>query len=84
MNCMDGTPGSELVATIGFFVVTAGLVLALLGTIFWIRKRWTAREAAGFVAVAYWWEAIVHALAVCAVIGVGLVLALGFLTRNGL
>ena len=80
---MDGTSGLEFVARMGFFVVTGGLVLALFGTIHVIRRRWAAREAAGFVAVAYWWEAIVHALAVCAVIVVGLVLALGFLTRNG-
>ena len=81
MNCMDGTPGP--LATIGFFVVTGALVLALCGAIWWIRKRWGAREAAGSVAIAYWWEAIVHTIAVCAVIAVGLILAAGFLTRNG-
>ncbi len=79
MDCMDGAPGP--LETIGLFVVTGALVLALCGTIYWIRKRWAAREAAGFVAVASWWEAIVHALAVCAVILIGLVLAVGFFGR---
>jgi hypothetical protein len=79
MDCMDGAQGP--VETILFFAVTGALVLALCGTIFWIRKRWGVREAGGSVAVAYWWEAIVHALAVCAVVLIGLVLAIGFFGR---
>jgi uncharacterized membrane protein YidH (DUF202 family) len=76
MDCMDGAQGP--LETIGFFAVTGAIVLALCGTIFWIRKRWRAREAPGVVAVAYLWEAIVHALAVFAMILVGLMLAVGF------
>ena len=75
MNCMDAAPGTDF--------VTAGFGLAVLVTIYWIRKRWAAREAAGFVKVAYWWEAIVHALAVSVVIVVGVAFVLGFLFRNG-
>ena len=83
MGCMDSAPGTDLVATIRFDVVAGGLGLAVLATIYWIRKRWSAREAAGFVKVAFWWEAIVHALAVSIVIVVALVVALSFLARNG-
>lgn len=78
MVCMDGGP--DLTATIGFYAV----VLAVLATIYGIRRRWSAREAAGFVKVAFWWEAIVHALAVSAVTVFALLFALGFLFRNGM
>jgi hypothetical protein len=78
MVCMDGGP--DLAGTIGFSAVA----LAVLATIYGIRRRWSAREAAGFVKVAFWWEAIVHALAVSAVIVFALLFALGFLFRNGM
>jgi hypothetical protein len=78
MSCADGGP--DLAGTIGFYVVA----LAVLATIYGIRRRWSAREAAGSVYVAYWWEAIVHALAASAVIVFGLAVALGFLFRNGM
>ena len=77
MACMDGGP--DLGTTIGFYVVA----LAVATTIYGIRRRWAAREAAGSVYVAFWWEAIVHALAVSAVIVFALLFALGFLFRNG-
>jgi hypothetical protein len=80
MDCTDGAPGTDLVSTIGFYVVA----LAVLATIYGIRKRWAVREAAGFVKVAFWWEAIVHALAVSAVIVFALLFALGYLFRNGM
>ena len=83
MGCMDGGRGTDLVEAIRSYVVTGGLSLAVLATIYGIRKRWAAREAAGFVKVAFWWEAIVHALAVSAVIVFALLFALGFLFRNG-
>ncbi len=76
---MDGAPGTGLVSTFGF----PAAALAVLATIFWIRKRWAAREAAGFVEVAFWWEAIVHALAVSVVIVFALLVAVGFLLRDG-
>jgi hypothetical protein len=78
MVCMDGGP--DLAGTIGFFAVA----LAVPATIYGIRRRWSAREAAGFVEVAFWWEASVHALAVSAAIVFALLFALGFLFRNGM
>jgi hypothetical protein len=78
MACMDGGP--DLAGTIGFYAVA----LAVLATIYGIRRRWSAREAAGFVKVAFWWEAIVHALAVSAAIVFALAVALGLLFRNGM
>ena len=80
MDCTDGTPGTDLVSTIGFYVVA----LAVLATIYGIRKRWAVRAAAGFVKVAFWWEAIVHALAVSVVIVFALLFALGFLFLHGM
>ena len=77
MVCVDGGP--DLAGTIGFYLAA----VAVLATIYGIRRRWSAREAAGFVRVAFWWEAIVHALAVSVVIVFALVFALGFLFRNG-
>ena len=82
MSCVDGAP--DLVETIRSYVLTGGLGLALLATIYGIRKRWAVREAAGFIQVAFWWEAIVHALAVSVVIVVALLFALGFLLNNGI
>ena len=78
MACVDGGP--DLGATIGFYAVA----LAVLATIYGIRRQWAAREAAGAVYVAFWWEAIVHALAVSMVIVFALLFALGFLFRNGM
>jgi hypothetical protein len=79
MDCTTSDIGPGPLGTVVFFVV----VLATVAAIFAIRRRWSAREAAGAVHVAYWWEAIVHALAVSAMIVLGLAMALGFLLRNG-
>jgi heme/copper-type cytochrome/quinol oxidase subunit 2 len=63
-------------------LVFYAVVLATVASIFVIRRRWSAREAAGAVQIAYWWEAIVHALAVCVVILVGVAYVLGFLNAH--
>ncbi len=79
MDCVATLPGS-LSAAISSYLIWAGL-LAVPVTIFWIRRRWAAREAAGYVQVAYWWEAIVHALAVVIVIVIGFGFVMGFAFR---
>jgi hypothetical protein len=79
MDCTQSASGPDTLATIGFYAVA----LAVVATIVMIRRRWSAREAAGEVRVAFWWEAIVHALAVSAVLVVGLAMVVGFLLRNG-
>ena len=81
MSCPDFASAPSAVSSIADEIVTAAIALAVLYTIYWIRKRWAAREAAGSVAIATWWEAIVHALAVSTVIVVGLAFAAGFAFR---
>lgn len=78
MNCMGSDIGPGPVDTVVFYVVA----LATLASIFVIRRRWSAREAAGAVQIAYWWEAIVHAVAVCVVAVFGIAYVLGFLNAH--
>ena len=59
-----------------------GGLLGLLALIFWIRRRWRAREALGYTKVAYWWEAIIHGFAVCIVLVFGFFMLIFLLTRG--
>jgi hypothetical protein len=65
-------------------MVLIGGFLGSLALIFWIRRRWSAREALGYTKVAYWWEAIIHGFAVCIVLVLGLAMLLFMLTRGNM